>query len=503
MRADFPALHSLSDSQIETWILDQFGYISELELKLRGVRVSNFEVGEEVRTFIHPPGYNRASVAPAILDGTQIGMVDLKGNGHAEKTSVYTQLELSRNPRHRWGGNNLLTRAHSDGVASFGEAISEVAKQRAEQAGYDLGYAKGQTVEHYFIIDSGFDILKPHGERIPAGIMGRQPCIQGNNFKGTEAPKLYSDEHGGFQRSITGSTRDFGGHIVLIDDVKVNFDVIPGGNPSNPQSTKSWAFGHDTAKAFRERAAENLYEARSYIYRHIDEMLGPLTARWKKVRSIGPASNEAQFSALMEAYFDHPNQLSERVNLLRKIGRENDPSIYGVLAKYFAEKKSDEVGPKAYYASKFLFELDGPTSERLGRFFTEFVAPGIRSGKINSALVIPTLVGMTLPHDREFFLEFLKGGEFIDKKFAPLFVELTLHHPYLRDPEALKIIEKNALRSPYLDLVDHGMLDTDYLRQLFKPNPHNSDAVKRILQRFECTDSLKAPILVNVLPSTL
>ncbi len=472
MRADFPELRKLSDAEIEGWILDQFGFISEMQLKLRGLRVSDFEVTEESRIFYHPTNYDRAAVAPAELGGKSIGMIDLKGDGLSNEKKLAPQLkeaaELTAAGKDLTG---LYTQGHDDGVASLGEAISEVTKQRAIQAGYDLGYAKGQTVEHYFIIDSGFDIFKPGG-KIPAAIIGRQPCIVGNNFKGTEAIKLYSDDHGGFQRSITGSTRDYGGHIIQIDELKIKFAVLPGGDPKNPQASRSWAEGHDTAVRFRSKAESNIFEARGEIYKHLDTMLVPLGSRWKKVRSLGEVPLDTQVSELMAAFLDVPNFIPERAALLRELGAQNHPKIFEVLENYYLTKSDQELDReiRTINVATFISELEGPGSARLQKFFENHVFKDIVNFRVSPVYFIHLMKGLRLPEDPDLLEKIVLGGVRLREDGYESFIDLIIHHPHLRDPNILRIIETNAVRSPFSDLIERAGFDTPRIRTLLELN---------------------------------
>lgn len=290
MRADFPGLKNFSDAAIENWIFESFAFVSESQLRLRGIRSSDFIIdANQVRTFSHPDRYRRASLAQAFIEGKPSGLVDLKGSGHIGDSrflgknafNIEKQIrfyeESAEDPQFR---DQLLARDHSDGLMSLGEGIAEVSRQQALQALFDIHKNNQQTVESYFLIDLGFDILKPGGEKIPAGIIGRQSHIRGRNAE--DRSGFYKDDHGKFQRSASGARIDMGGVQIVHPLLQQNFVFY--GDSDNPQNSKPWSEGHRVARLFRERSRTNIFEARHEVYSHIQEMLKPVLTAWNALR---------------------------------------------------------------------------------------------------------------------------------------------------------------------------------------------------------------------------
>ena len=318
LRNDFPALRLFTDGAIENWILDQFAYVSEMQLKLRGIRTSDFAVGAEKRIFFHPPTYFRAAVAEAQVDGKSVGLVDLKGSGQSNSEKTQKQLAEFEALRKQFKEGSaefnqahdvLKIRDHSDGVASLGELVSEVSKQQAIQAAYAAGITSGESVESYFLVDLGFDVLKDGDQRIPAGVIGRQPHLRAKNFRidsgetgFTGDPRLiYSDDYGHFQRTISGSSIDFGGAIVTLPEVSSFFAPISSDVTNDAQMTKSWADSHDAARLFREESGHDLFAARGKIYRYLESTLGSLRLPWLKNRKFAEGTHAQQLDELLAA----------------------------------------------------------------------------------------------------------------------------------------------------------------------------------------------------------
>ena len=64
LRRDFPQLNNLSRGEIENWVLDNFAYVSEAQLKLSNIRNSEIptEAIPKTKEAFRPDGYGRAAV---------------------------------------------------------------------------------------------------------------------------------------------------------------------------------------------------------------------------------------------------------------------------------------------------------------------------------------------------------------------------------------------------------------------------------------------------------
>jgi hypothetical protein len=310
LRRDFTVLTTMSNDEIDKWIIDNFAYVSGLQLKLQDIRVSQIPLAKDAgggfiaKKFGHPLSYHRASVAPANYNSQSIGLVDLKGSGQSHHGSVqkqidsFSQLSAEATDARLAGLNQLRTRDHSDGVMSLGEAVQEVTKQRALQMEFDIvNAATGssyETVENYFIIDQGYDILKKDDETVPAGMIGRQAHWRGS--KRIKIPdKLYTDPFGAKQGTIFESAVDFGGVILSDPKLAENYSPLPGANPRDPQGHKPWAHGHDAARNFRNGDV-------NAVRGHVDYMVSPIKSDWEKAVVLKKSLQLRQAHAMTKGF---------------------------------------------------------------------------------------------------------------------------------------------------------------------------------------------------------
>lgn len=289
LKRDFPELSQLHRSQLEAWVLENFAYISENQLSLSSIRASEIPVDlNDVKRAYRPERYNRAALVDAISPAQKpIGLVDIKGFGHGDRAAIQDQVKSFVEAQGDQAKiDEIRLRDHSDGMMSFGEAVAELTRQAAAQMLFDMhNRAHGtrlETVESYFIIELPFSILKDKGQAIRAALYGRQ--AHWGRDSGLEVPKkIYVDPFGQNQRSWLNAAVDFGG--VLISDPRVarNYSVPEGGDPSNPQQSRAWAWGHEVARAFSHGDIDA-------VYRHLREMTGPLLDEWKSAAQSKPAS---------------------------------------------------------------------------------------------------------------------------------------------------------------------------------------------------------------------
>jgi uncharacterized protein YeeX (DUF496 family) len=357
LRQDFPKLTQLSDEEIDHWILDNFAYISESELQLRGLRISDFEVDmSKFKDWLQPGSYNRAAIAQAKLGEENIGLIDLKGSGHKQISIVRTLIQdfkkimaIKNDIKRQSEFNKFKTRDHNDGVASLGEIFSEITRQMAVQESFDIYNAKMgtdfETVEAYFAIDAHFDILKP-GEQIPAGIIGRQAHWRGNSA--LQAPlSIYRDDLGGFQASIFDSAVDFGGVILTETDLQKTFGdpqayliETNSGLKHDAQKSNAWIYAHETARDFRQAVKYNYHLARKMVINHIQMMLEPLQKTHEKTLHLAKTD-------LMIRYLVF--RLNARTLETQRIAaRELSKIPIREIESYFFKKNFPEQDPKEH-----------------------------------------------------------------------------------------------------------------------------------------------------------
>lgn len=322
LRSDFPQLRTLNEDQIDQWILRNFALVSELQLNLRGIRISDFSVeNQQPRTFAHPHGYYRAAVAPANAPNeTNEGVVDLKGSGSSNNSEVADQVREFQRIQALPAGeervraiNALRTRDHSDGMMSLGEAIAEVSRQMAIQESFDIyNHEHGtdfQTVENYFIIDLGIDVLKDNGATIPAGIIGRQGHWRGSSELRVPST-IYTDDYGRFQSSTFDSSVDFGGVIITQQNLQNTFGVVAADSRVDPQESRPWRYGHETATYFRQVVRNDYRAARHAINEHLATMLAPVK---QQHRNLAPINERTEYINYLVSRLEVRDQSSRTI----------------------------------------------------------------------------------------------------------------------------------------------------------------------------------------------
>jgi hypothetical protein len=204
VRRDFKQTSHMSNAEIDAWILSNFAYVSEGQLKLRGLWTTPFEVDmSKSKTGYRPPNYIRSAMLQA--DGG--GLVDVKGIGYplgARVEAVLQNTEQKRQrlrdarkalenavtPEDREKAENAVKDAahaltHTDGSMRSGEALAEIYKQEALQNVANRlnrkNNAEGspqpriETVETYFALHLPWKVKDALGEREESiSLYGRQ-----------------------------------------------------------------------------------------------------------------------------------------------------------------------------------------------------------------------------------------------------------------------------------------------------------------------------------------
>lgn len=147
IRRDFTEVRSMTDAQIDAWLLDKTAWIAEPQARQAEVNTP-IDVMEGRGQAFRPASYGRALVFPA---GDR-GLIDAKGAG-----------ALAPEAGH-----------HSNGLATLGEVIREFSYEKLARMLFLHGRTRFETVGHYGVIDLGFDVIHADGSRDPAGMVLRQ-----------------------------------------------------------------------------------------------------------------------------------------------------------------------------------------------------------------------------------------------------------------------------------------------------------------------------------------
>ena len=242
LERDFPILkdlsqglsEDLSDDELRTWIIQQFGFVSPTQTLLDQIRQTEIPLQPTVKRKkgFRPSFGRRSAVFPAYFQSEkrEIGLIDLKGIGHpAAETLDQGDTPWRQISQHRhWKANAenekndaLLNNYSTDGLVSLREAFAEVLRGEGLQKSFD-SYNRDhgthfQSVEHYFIIAFPFHIIRPNGERQRAALIGRQPSIGRVYHSSSRMPRInpfpdsiYIDPQGGKQTDFFGNAVDMG-----------------------------------------------------------------------------------------------------------------------------------------------------------------------------------------------------------------------------------------------------------------------------------------------------
>lgn len=251
LERDFPYLRGQSDHVIETWILDNFAYINELQLRLTGIRNSPIQVdrSKSKRLFI-PPGVGRGAVVETNeKNETHSGLVDIKASGNSSwNLEMVNELETQARASEA-GLLSVREKDHSSGLERYDLGTAEYLRQLEIQDDYNRRNretdSNHQTVESYFLIDLGFKVLYPSSE-IPAFLYGRQSHF-GRRADNRPLPEEIYKDKGQFQETFTGSRIDFGG--------------------ARTRSESSEAY-HETMKRFSPNEAAEFIREKSQSFRN-------------------------------------------------------------------------------------------------------------------------------------------------------------------------------------------------------------------------------------------
>lgn len=159
LRKDFPRLRTMAEAEIDAWILDHAAFLATGQTRQRSVN-TRIQTGTELKPVLRPNGYGRALVYP--VSG---GFLDGKGAG-------------AESP---WKGD------HANGLATLGEAIREFLYEKLVATVLVHSGSTHETLEHYAVIDWGFDVVHDDGGTDPAGMVLRQAHARAPVFSSLSA----------------------------------------------------------------------------------------------------------------------------------------------------------------------------------------------------------------------------------------------------------------------------------------------------------------------------
>jgi hypothetical protein len=287
IKRDFPQIRDLSNTAIDSWILDQVGYISKPQADQTEVNTKIATTGE-VRQAARPPDYGRALVYPMLDPSdhkTEIGLIDVKGAG-----SLYpTQME------------------HGNGVATLGECVREFLYENLVRDVLDDADITTKTVGSYAVIDAGFGVVHENGSSSPAGFYLRQAQHRVENdsawldldkrmYLQSILHRYGIDPNKNIQGTTSGDIFDFG-HFIVRDDLPSTlpakqipydlwgYDKSIIGSPYDKwfysKQDHPWFWSHELADSFANGRA-----SRHNAWTHFENLINPARAKLTTNREV-------------------------------------------------------------------------------------------------------------------------------------------------------------------------------------------------------------------------
>lgn len=274
IRADFPATIGLSNPEIDQWLLNHVGFISDTQANQTIVNTP-IEVTDEVKEVFRPPRYGRALVYPMTdpKDASKaIGLVDAKGVGSVSPSQA----------------------SHGNGLATLGESIREYLYEKMVNEVMEKEDIGTKTIGSYAVIDPGFDVVHADGSQSPAGFYLRQAHHRNDSeyIRGAQETKIKAalakygiDANGNHQGSSSNHLMDFG-HYVVSDEVPGiekakglptsvwGYDKTMDGGSGRWKYSKwdrPWMWSHDLADGWRKGHAN-----RHHVWLHFQNFMRPL-----------------------------------------------------------------------------------------------------------------------------------------------------------------------------------------------------------------------------------
>ncbi len=153
IRRDFETTRSMSNSEIDVWLLDSGARVSQDQIDVgekRGVNSSISHDPRDLRPTLRPPNYGRALIMK--VDG---GIFDAKGAGGLQQA--------------------ISQSSHRNGLMETAEAIREFAYSKLLKKALHHSCSRFGVIDSYAVIDFGFLVKSPVDQTMqPAGLLLRQ-----------------------------------------------------------------------------------------------------------------------------------------------------------------------------------------------------------------------------------------------------------------------------------------------------------------------------------------
>ncbi len=374
LRRDFVPLRTLSDQQIDNWVLNNFAYISKAQLSLLGIRFvgrnqphprdgsyappyhfDDLVNLRDTKASARPADYGRADqMAGFTFEDNTLGLVERKGTGIPTAISEEERERYLSNPELL---EKLFDKDHSDGVMTGGEAVVELVREKVLRYLFALynalhGTTYG-TVENYFTIDTGLDVLRSNRQKVPVAINGHQANIRTANFVSISSDSVYRvpgeadsypdpsiviDPRGHLQRTITDQLTDFGGTLVTDASMfaQLGSPFTQNGGFVDAQHKKDWAESHEKFHEFIRTGN------RQVISRYIESLVEPIKKKLDQAMSNGNSNekfrNRAKILDLRQQYSKQGVE-----TLLDMLRTHADPEFVKLILPRLSNRVFDEI----------------------------------------------------------------------------------------------------------------------------------------------------------------
>lgn len=268
IRQDFPQVSSLSNPEIDQWLIEQAGHIAGPQASQTVVN-NTIPVNSQTREALRPQQYGRALVYP--VEGG--GLIDVKGAGALKP----------------------LQSSHRNGLATLGECLREYLYENAVRKLLQQENALSRTVGSYAVLSTGFDVIHADGSDSPAGLYLRQAHsrFHSHQISGPIRDRIREvllirgiSVDRNLQGTRDGNIFDFG-HYLTTPVGEVNaYDQVVGGRPYPRLPTHLWGYenvadskmdrpfiwSHDIAQRFVRGEA-----SRDDVWAFYRNMMDPVT----------------------------------------------------------------------------------------------------------------------------------------------------------------------------------------------------------------------------------
>jgi hypothetical protein len=203
LRRDFPFLKDHSRTQIDEWIIKNFSYVTDFQVRMGVLRNTLIPKGEgkqieAYRQANYEPVHKEFQGRGAMItvngpQGDLSGIVDVKGIGVSETKFHENESFRKAFERGELSLDEVRRKVLSNGLMEFGETGREAVVMKILQRLFDHLNASGQsqlpepeglrtfggkphlqTIEGYFVLRLPFEIYVSENQTVPAAIYGRQ-----------------------------------------------------------------------------------------------------------------------------------------------------------------------------------------------------------------------------------------------------------------------------------------------------------------------------------------